>query len=196
MAAITTLPEMEDISHQLETFNISNETPDVSAFVPMPKEAPSPFVPTPEETPLIPSRCETVSEPIQIYSRFAPLGFATVCIDNIQVAVVMGTVWFKVLPIAGWEERVLYVLNQYSVVNVYCNGNYVRLKNLAPNHMKVLLNFDRSRLKFYCDFCHRKLAIVKVFLSYRIIAKYEPCDINHDKESLLPHDLEFFFQRV
>ncbi|GBM56865.1 hypothetical protein AVEN_227367-1 [Araneus ventricosus] len=147
MAETTTLSEMEDISHQLETFNISNETPD--DFVPTSKEAPSPFVPTPqeapfvptpEETPLIPPRRETMHEPIQIYSRFAPLGFPTVCIDNIQVAVVMGTVWFKVLPIDGWEERVLYVLNQYSVVNEYCNGNYVRLKNLAPNHMKVLLN--------------------------------------------------------
>ncbi|GBO40683.1 hypothetical protein AVEN_3654-1 [Araneus ventricosus] len=188
MAATTTLSEMEDISHQLETFNISNETPDDSPFVPthqletfnLSNEAPddSPFVPTPQETPLIPPKA--VPEAIQIYSRFAPLGFATVCIDNIQVAVVMGTVWFKVPPIAGWEERVLYVLNQYSVVNVYCNGNYVRLKKLAPNHMKVLLNFDTSRLKFYCDFCHRKCSIVKAFLSYRKIAKKEPCDIIHD----------------
>ncbi|GBL97114.1 hypothetical protein AVEN_138730-1, partial [Araneus ventricosus] len=97
MAAITTLSEMEDISHQLETFNLSNEapddspfvpTPDDSSFVPTPQEAP--FVPTPQETPLIPPKA--VPEAIQIYSRFAPLGFATVCIDNIQVAVVMGTV--------------------------------------------------------------------------------------------------------
>ncbi|GBO40633.1 hypothetical protein AVEN_130547-1 [Araneus ventricosus] len=185
MAAITTLSEMEDISHQLETFNLSNEapddspfvpTPDDSSFVPTPQEAP--FVPTPQETPLIPPKA--VPEAIQIYSRFAPLGFATVCIDNIQVAVVMGTVWFKVPPIVGWEERVLYVLNQYSVVNVYCNGNYVRLQNLAPNHMKVLLNYDRSRLKFNCDFCHRKCAIVKAYLSYRKLAKYEPCNIIHD----------------
>ncbi|GBN16670.1 hypothetical protein AVEN_224679-1 [Araneus ventricosus] len=93
-------------------FNISNETPDDSPFVPTPTEAPSPFVPTPEETQLIPPKLQKVPEPIQIYSRFAPLGFATVCIDNIQVAVVMGTVWFKVPLIAGWEERVLYVLNQ------------------------------------------------------------------------------------
>ncbi|GBN41320.1 hypothetical protein AVEN_33816-1 [Araneus ventricosus] len=126
MAVITTLFEMEDISHQLETFNISNETPDDSPFVPTPNEAQfvptpqeAPFVPTPKETPLIPPKVEAVPEPIQMYSRFAPLGFVTVCIDNIQVAVVMGTVWFKVPLIAGWEERVLYVLNQYSVVNVY-----------------------------------------------------------------------------
>ncbi|GBN63524.1 hypothetical protein AVEN_129340-1 [Araneus ventricosus] len=90
MTEINTLSEMEEISYKLETFDISKEAP--SPFVPTPEETPSTFVPLPKEA--------TVPEPIQIYSRFSPLGFATVCIDNIQVAVVMATVWFKVPPIA------------------------------------------------------------------------------------------------
>ncbi|GBN22499.1 hypothetical protein AVEN_13885-1 [Araneus ventricosus] len=143
---------MFDISKETPFVPTPEEAPDDSPFVPTPEEAPddSPFVPTPEETPspLIPPKLETVTEPIQIYSRFAPLGFATVCIDNIQVAVVMEIGISEVLPFDIPEDRRRAILTSVD--------NTGRIEHAKDRPVNRLASRNISHLPFGYEGIHTK----------------------------------------
>lgn len=113
--------------------------------------------------------------------KLRPGKFAVVAIDNEQVAGVLDTVWFRHELKEGWHLDVLDGLERADVSEVFCCGNYLKLKRAAGDSTNVYLDSpENHQLRYPCNLCNGKgCAIQRAYLYWKRLNQRRKCNLEH-----------------